>query len=76
MRFHAGILSCVHEIPYIPLSYGSKTDEFVRALEIEKYAIRPNELSFELFTTIWHNFIADYANEKDRITQKHTIFHD
>jgi Polysaccharide pyruvyl transferase len=32
MRLHAGILACVHEIPYLPISYGPKTDELVGLL--------------------------------------------
>ena len=32
MRFHAGVLACVHEIPFIPFFYGTKGRELVRTL--------------------------------------------
>ena len=74
MRLHAGILSCVHDIPYIPISYGSKTDELVSSLEIEQLSLKPSEMTFELFEKIWHNFIQNYDKEKENMISKHQIF--
>lgn len=75
MRFHAGVLSCIHNIPYIPISYGSKTDELVKALEIETLSISPNEISLELFQNMWHTLTENYESEKQKITGKHQEFH-
>jgi polysaccharide pyruvyl transferase WcaK-like protein len=33
MRYHAGVLSCVHESPCIHISYGAKSDELIGILE-------------------------------------------
>ena len=74
MRLHAGILSCVHNIPYIPISYGSKTDELVSSLEIEQLSLKPSDMTFELFEKIWHNFIRNYDKEKENMASKHQIF--
>lgn len=63
MRFHSGILSCVHEIPFIPISYSHKTAELIKDLEIEHLMIRSMELRIAFFQTIWHNLMANYDKE-------------
>lgn len=72
MRFHAGILSCVHESPCIHVSYGPKTDELVNLLEAEHLTIKPNELSLAIFQKMWQNMTTRYDDESARLKQKNT----
>ncbi len=71
MRLHAGILSTVHDIPYIPISYGPKTDDLIQMLEIEHLSIRAQDFSLELFQERWQSLTDNYDREKENITQKH-----
>lgn len=47
MRLHAGILACVHEIPYLPISYGPKTDDLISTLGIEHLALIAKSITIE-----------------------------
>ena len=71
MRLHAGILSAVHDIPYIPISYGPKTDDLIQMLGIEHLAIKAQDFSIEEFQNKWQTLIGNYDHEKENITQKH-----
>lgn len=73
MRLHSGILSCVHHVPFIPISYGPKTDELVRTLNVEHLSIQSTELNLEIFQKKWSQFIANYPNELSNITEKHNF---
>lgn len=73
MRFHSGILACVHEIPFIPISYGHKTAELVKDLELEHMMIRSMELRIAFFQTIWHNLIEHYDREVEHMRERKTI---
>jgi len=70
MRFHAGVLSCTHEIPAIHISYGPKTDELINLLEAEHLNIRPNEFSLAIFEPMWHNLLSKYDNETQRLKER------
>jgi polysaccharide pyruvyl transferase WcaK-like protein len=72
MRFHAGVLSCVHESPCIHISYGPKTDELVNLLEGEHLTIRPNELSLAIFQKMWHNLTTRYDEEAARLQNRNS----
>lgn len=70
MRFHSGILSCVHEIPFIPISYGHKTAELVKDLELEHFMIRSMELRIAFFQTIWHTLVTNYDKEVEHMQER------
>jgi polysaccharide pyruvyl transferase WcaK-like protein len=72
MRFHAWVLSCVHESPCIHVSYGPKTDELVNLLAAEHLTIKPNELSLAIFQKMWHNLTTRYDDESDRLKQRNS----
>ena len=48
MRLHSLILSFVHAIPFFALSYGKKTDEFVRGINYE-YSLATRVFDIEIF---------------------------
>jgi polysaccharide pyruvyl transferase WcaK-like protein len=72
MRFHAGVLSCVHESPCIHISYGPKTDELVNLLEAEHLTIKPTELSLDNFQNMWHNLERRYDEEQSRLKERNS----
>jgi polysaccharide pyruvyl transferase WcaK-like protein len=72
MRFHAGVLSCVHEKPCIYISYGPKTDELIGLLGWEHLTIQPNELSLAIFQKMWHNLTTRYDEESQRLQQRNS----
>lgn len=76
MRLHAGILACVHEIPYLPISYWPKTDELINLLDIEHLALSASRLTLELFQSRWTNLLWNYEIEKIRMKEKHTEIRD
>ena len=70
MRFHSGILACVHEIPFIPISYSHKTMELIKDLELEHLMIRYMELRIAFFQTIWHNLVENYDKEAAHMRER------
>jgi hypothetical protein len=74
MRLHSGILACVHEIPFLPISYGLKTNELIKSLEIEHLAIQAEYLSLDFFMTKWNLLISNYQREHLRMGEKHKLF--
>ncbi len=74
MRLHAGILACVHEIPYLPISYGPKTDELIDMLDIEHISIRAKEMTLELFLSRWDILVRDYDIEKLKMQESHKFY--
>ncbi|MDD2916542.1 MAG: polysaccharide pyruvyl transferase family protein [Candidatus Gracilibacteria bacterium] len=48
MRLHSLILSFVHAIPFLALSYGKKTDTLIRAIDY-KYSLATREFDIETF---------------------------
>lgn len=72
MRFHAGVLSCVHESPCIHISYGPKTDELITTLDAEHLSIKPTDLSLETFENVWHHLEDKYSDEQLRLKEKNT----
>jgi polysaccharide pyruvyl transferase WcaK-like protein len=76
MRLHAGILACVHEIPYIPVSYGPKTEELINMFSIEHLAMNVADINLELFISRWNMFIRDYDIEKRKMSEVHIILRD
>jgi polysaccharide pyruvyl transferase WcaK-like protein len=73
MRFHSGVLACVHEVPFISISYGPKSMELVDELEIPHLMISPNELNVEIFRNIWHTLMENYDREKLNMISKHAF---
>jgi polysaccharide pyruvyl transferase WcaK-like protein len=73
MRFHAGVLACIHEIPCIMISYGPKSLELAQELEIPHLVINPNELSFDIFQNMWHTCMDNYDREKRNMVSKHAF---
>lgn len=71
MRLHAGILACVHHIPYLPISYGSKTDQLIRNLDLENLVIQSTELNMDFFERKWTSLISNYDAEKIKMAEKH-----
>ena len=74
MRLHAGILSCVHHIPYIPISYGLKTDELIKQLDLQHLMIQSTELSLDFFETKWNLLLENYDKEHENMKLKHELF--
>lgn len=74
MRLHSGILACVHNIPFLPISYGMKTDELIKLLWLEHLGIQSTELTLELFISKWEVLVKNYELEKLAITQKHEYY--
>ena len=72
MRFHAGVLSCVHEKPCIHISYGPKSEELVSLLDAEHLNIQPNQLSLAIFQDMWQNMIRRYDDEAARLHERNT----
>jgi polysaccharide pyruvyl transferase WcaK-like protein len=70
MRFHAGVLSCIHESPCMHISYGPKTDELISLLEAEHLTINPSELSLDIFEKMWHNLGKKHEEERTRLREK------
>lgn len=54
MRFHSLILSVVHNIPFLALSYGNKTEELLKELDYS-YQINPKTFEFENFIKIFES---------------------
>ena len=50
MRLHSLILSFVHAIPFFVISYGKKTDEFIRSINYE-YSLAARTFDIEVFKT-------------------------
>lgn len=48
MRLHSLILSLVHAIPFFAISYGKKTDEFIRSIHYE-YSLAARIFDIEVF---------------------------
>lgn len=48
MRLHSLILSFVHAIPFFAISYGKKTDEFLRGINYE-YSLAARNFDMEVF---------------------------
>jgi polysaccharide pyruvyl transferase WcaK-like protein len=71
MRLHAGILACVHHIPYLPISYGSKTDQLIKNLDLENLVIQSTELNMDFFERKWTSLISNYDAEKIKMAEKH-----
>lgn len=71
MRFHSWVLACVHEIPFISISYGPKSLELAQELEIPHLVISPDDLNFDIFQNIWHTLIDNYEREKRNMVSKH-----
>ncbi len=75
MRLHAGILACVHHIPYLPISYGSKTDKLIEMLDLQHLAIQSTELNLDFFENKWNVLVKNYDTEHLRMIEKHAFVH-
>ncbi len=60
MRLHAGILSCVHGLPLIMISYGPKTEEFVNLIGNKWYTINPENLTKDAFQKLLEDLEKNY----------------
>lgn len=61
MRLHAGILSCVHGLPFIMISYGPKTEEFIGLVGNKWYTISPEQVTLAEFQKIWEDLEQHYG---------------
>lgn len=61
MRLHAWILSCVHGLPLIMISYGPKTEEFVNLIGNKGYTINPENLKKDTFQKLFEDLEKNYA---------------
>lgn len=73
MRYHAGVLSCVHESPCIHISYGPKTAELINSLEADHLALNPNSITLEKFEEMWHTLITHYEKECERLHDRNVF---
>jgi polysaccharide pyruvyl transferase WcaK-like protein len=71
MRLHAGILACVHEIPYLPISYGPKTDELVRLLGLSDIAIPRGGFTPEVCIQRWSLYEKNYTLYQETMRMRH-----
>ncbi len=71
MRFHSWVFACVHDIPFLMISYGPKTDELIKLLEFEEFVIRPEALNMERFRELWLHLETHYDERKTHMVQKH-----
>ncbi len=71
MRYHAGVLACVHDIPCIMVSYGPKTEELVNLLSIKELTLFLGDVSFDNFEKMWHTLEANYDTYATRMRDRH-----
>ena len=71
MRLHAGILACVHSIPLIMISYGSKTDEMVNLIDNKSYTLKPENLTLPLFQNLWEDLESHYDVHKASMLERY-----
>ncbi len=71
MRLHAGILACVHEIPYLPISYWPKTHDLISMLDVEHLALIAREATLEEFDVSWQSLVTNYESEQVNMKTKH-----
>lgn len=71
MRLHSWILACVHDIPFLPISYGPKTNDLMSLLEIEHLGIQSRDFTLEAFTTNWKHLTDNYQEEKEHMQMRH-----
>lgn len=64
MRLHAGILSVVHGLPFIMISYGPKTDEFTNMVDNKGYTISPYDLTLDSCMKLFDDLMAHYDSRK------------
>jgi len=70
MRFHAWVLSCVHEVPFLPIFYWAKGAELIKLLSLEHLSINSKSINFANFQNMWHTFTTSSEIEKERMKQK------
>lgn len=73
MRLHAGILSCVHGIPLIMISYGAKTEELVNLIDNVSYTITPEKVTLATFTELWKSLEDTYDYRKSTMLERYKI---
>lgn len=71
MRLHSGILACVHDLPFLPISYGPKTRDLVGLLELDHIALDSKDLTLTAFETNWKTLTDNYAQEKEHMKIRH-----
>lgn len=71
MRLHAGILACTHDIPFLPISYGPKTNDLMELLEVQHLGIQAREFSIDMFDANWNALTTNYEQEKLHMKIRH-----
>ncbi len=71
MRFHSWVFACIHDIPFLMISYWPKTDELIKLLEFEEFVIRPEALNMERFVALWKHLEDNYESRKAHMIGKH-----
>lgn len=69
MRLHSLILSFVHAIPFFAISYGKKTDEFIRGINYE-YSLAARVFDVEIFKTRFMELEKDKNEQKFALSAK------
>jgi len=72
MRLHSLILSLVHAIPFFAISYGKKTDEFVRSLNYE-YSLAARMFDIEIFKKQFMKLEEEKNEQKFALSAKNDI---
>lgn len=69
MRLHSLILSLVHAIPFFAISYGKKTDEFIRSINYE-YSLAARVFDIEVFKKQFTNLEKEKNEQKFALSAK------
>lgn len=69
MRLHSLILAFVHAIPFFALSYGKKTDEFIRGINYE-YSLAARVFDIEIFKKRFLELEAEKNEQKFALSTK------
>ncbi|HBB27090.1 TPA: hypothetical protein DCZ36_01160 [Candidatus Gracilibacteria bacterium] len=69
MRLHSLILSLVHAIPFFAISYGKKTDEFIRSINYE-YSLAARVFDIEVFKKQFMNLEKEKNEQKFALSTK------
>lgn len=73
MRFHSLVLASAHDIPFLSLSYGPKTEELISLLDVPEDArLTPDDCNMESFKQHWKYLIQTYTVRKKQIHKRHT----
>lgn len=73
MRFHSIVLSALHAIPIIPVSYGPKTHNLSKELELDTLMMTIDDWSRDDFYQKWNHMKAHYNMISQHIYEKSSL---